>query len=76
MLCAGRTRCLIEEKEMSEKYFAVKCEKTTTFYINVYAENEWQAQHKAEYMHREDKRLGYNMKESEVTARSAVEIEE
>ena len=60
----------------AEKYFAVKCEKTTTFYINVYAENEWQAQHRAEYMHSQDSKLGYNMKISEITARCAVEIDD
>ena len=57
------------------KEYAVKCEKTITFYINVKAENEWQAQHKAEYDHRQDKRLGYSSRESEIRAMNAVEVE-
>jgi hypothetical protein len=74
VLCAGRTRCLIEEKSMKE--FAVKCEKTTTFYINVQAENEWQAQHRAEYVNRRDGFVGYSARESEIKAVSAIEVED
>ena len=31
--------------------YAVKCEKTTTFYIDVIADTSWEAQSKAEYIH-------------------------
>jgi hypothetical protein len=56
--------------------YAVKCEKTLTFYIDVYAENEWKAQHKAEYIFRNDDGGGYGLHESTVTARSAVEVDD
>lgn len=59
------------------KYFAVKCEKTVTFYINVQAENEWQAQHIAEFKHREDDEfVGYSRSMSDIKTIHAVEIEE
>ena len=56
--------------------YAVKCEQTVTFYIDVEADNEWQAQHKAEYIQREDKRLGYYKQESSIRSVNAVEREE
>ena len=56
------------------KSYAVKCEKTITFYIDVEAENEWQAQNKAEYEHRLTPVRGYAMNESSVRTMSAVEI--
>lgn len=58
------------------KTYAVKCEKTVTFYINVEAENEWQAQHKAEYEHRanEDGFVGYNRIMGDIRSLHAVEI--
>jgi hypothetical protein len=58
------------------KYYAVKCEKTVTFYINVFADNEWQAQHIAELRHREeDTFVGYNRLMSEIKTLHAVEID-
>ena len=61
---------------MSKQMYAVKCEKTVTFYINVEADNEWQAQHKAEFLHRvnEDDFLGYDRIMSDIRSLHAVEI--
>ena len=57
--------------------YAVKCEKTVTFYINVKAENEWQAQHKAEFLHRDDTDLiGYSRSMDSIKTIHAVEIED
>ena len=56
------------------KSYAVKCEKTITFYINVKAENEWQAQHQAEYEYRLTPMRGYAINESAMRSVSAVEI--
>ena len=60
------------------KTFAVKCEKTVTFYINVVADNEWQAQNKAEYEHREAdlEFVGYNRSMSDIRTVHAVEIDD
>ena len=60
------------------KTFAVKCEKTVTFYVNVQAENEWQAQHKAEYEERENdiEFVGYNRSMSDVRTIHAVEVDD
>ena len=63
------------------KTFAVKCEKTITFYINVEAENEWQAQHKAEYEHREgrandDGFVGSSRIMSDIRTIHAVEVDD
>ena len=54
--------------------YAVKCEKTTTFYIDVEAENEWQAQHVAEYEYRLTPMRGYAINESAMRSISAVEV--
>lgn len=58
------------------KGYAVKCEKTVTFYFDVLADNEWQAQHKAEFEIRTGSITGYSLKESEVRGMSAVEIDD
>ena len=56
--------------------YAVKCEKTFTFYINVEADNEWQAQHKAEFIHRDaDDYIGYNRSMGDIKSLHAVEID-
>ena len=58
------------------KTYAVKCEKTFTFYINVEAENEWQAQHKAEFLHRDEGEfIGYSRSMGDIRTLHAVEIE-
>ena len=61
---------------MSKQMYAVKCEKTVTFYINVEAENEWQAQHKAEFLHRvnESDFVGYDRIMGDIKSLHAVEI--
>jgi len=57
--------------------YAVKCEKTLTFYINVEAENEWQAQHKAEFLHRsESDFVGYDRLMSDIKSLHAVEVDD
>lgn len=59
---------------MDKQTYAVKCERVVTFYINVKADNEWNAQHVAEYEQRQDKRLGYDSVDGPVRALSAVEL--
>ena len=54
--------------------YAVKCEKTTTFYIDVIADTSWEAQNKAEYIHSMGEQGGYCQSEDVVKALSAVEI--
>lgn len=62
---------------MSKQMYAVKCEKTVTFYINVEANNEWQAQHKAEFVHREESDfIGYSRSMGNIKTIHAVEIED
>ena len=58
------------------KTYAVKCEKTTTFYIDVEADNEWQAQNKAEYEYRLTPLRGYAINESAMRSVSAVEVKD
>ena len=55
--------------------YAVKCEQTVTFYIDVEAGSSWEAQNKAEYLHRTQQQAGYLSDESEVRGVSAVEID-
>ena len=50
--------------------------KVVTFYFDVVADNEWQAQHKAEFEIRTGSITGYSLKESEVRGMSAVEIDD
>jgi len=54
--------------------YAVKCEKTTTFYIDVIADTSWEAQSKAEYINSMGEQDGYCQSEDVVKALSAVEI--
>lgn len=59
--------------------YAVKCERTVTFYIDVIAPDQWEAQHKAEYIMRHDDGItkgGYGVNTSVVTARSGVNLDE
>ena len=59
--------------------YAVKCERTITFYIDVIASDTWEAQHKAEYIMRHDDGLTqstYGVNASVVTARSGVNLDE
>ena len=57
------------------KSYAVKCEKTVSFYINVLADNEWQAQHVAEFLHRDEEEfVGYSRSMGPIKTIHAVEI--
>ena len=57
------------------KYYAVKCEKTVTFYINVDADNELHAQNKASFLHRDESDfLGYSRLMGDIKTIHAVEI--
>ena len=60
-----------------QNMYAVKCQKTVTFYINVQADNEWQAQHKAEFLHRDESDfIGYSRSMGDIKTIHAVEVED
>lgn len=60
-----------------KKMYAVKCEKTVTFYINVVANDEWHAQHRAEFLHRDEPDFfGYSKSMGDIRTTYAVEIED
>lgn len=60
-----------------QKMYAVKCQKTVTFYINVESDNEWQAQHKAEFLHRDESEfIGYSRSMGDIKTVHAVELDD